>query len=226
MLLETANDRGIVRVAGAGPCVDDEIHRGQLVLILAEGLAYQALDAIAPDCTADDAGGDRKSKAWSLATGVSRKYCEQSIGETARITIDAVEFGFLPEALCRFERPRVSLQVEGERTLAPLAAAGTLDRQTFATLRTASGEHQTAGSGSHARAKAMGALTFNFARLVSALHAGSLQSGAAVKVALKQAHGGLKRRAGRVRSQSSSVKRAARRKAAAVATKIAHQGCG
>lgn len=36
------------------------------------------------------------------------------IGEAACVFVNAIEFGFLPETLCRCERPRVNLQV-GDR---------------------------------------------------------------------------------------------------------------
>jgi hypothetical protein len=61
------------------------------------------------------------------------------------------------------------------------------DRQTLATFRAAPGENQTTGSGRHAGAKAVNALTVQIARLIGSLHAGS-----AGKFALKQAHGGRK----------------------------------
>lgn len=59
------------------------------------------------------------------------------------------------------------------------------------------------GTGGHARTEAMGAFTVKVARLIGALHAESRSA----KTALKQAHGGSKRRAARVRSDFLSVKR-------------------
>ena len=111
MLFETANDGRVVCVARAAACVDDDIDGWQFMLVLAKRFADEALDAITPYRSADDAGGNRKSKARSRATGVARENREESVGEAARITINAVEFGFLPEALRRLERPCVSLQV-------------------------------------------------------------------------------------------------------------------
>lgn len=124
MLLETADDRRVVRVARAGARIDDDIHGRQFMLMLAKRFAHQALDTVAPYRSADDAGGNRQSKAWSRATGVARENREECVGAAARITIYAVEFGFLPEALRRFERPRVSLQVGGSNGRGRRCASG------------------------------------------------------------------------------------------------------
>ena len=83
------------------------------------------------------------------------------------------------------------------------------DSETLATFRAAPCENLTTRSGGHAGAKAVSALTVQIARLVCTLHAGDRLVRLAWKVAPKQAHGGRKRRAARVRSEYSSVKRAA-----------------
>jgi hypothetical protein len=103
--LEATCDRCVVRVPGAGARVDDEIHCGQLMLMLTKRFPNETLDAIAAHCIPDDAGGDRQSKAGDRRAGVARKYREKSVGRAARITIHAIEFGFLSEALRGFERP-------------------------------------------------------------------------------------------------------------------------
>jgi hypothetical protein len=105
MSLETARDGGVVRIARTGARIDDEIHCGQLMLVLAKRFPDQALDAIAAHRIPHDAGGDRQSKAGNGRAGVSRKYREAGVGRAARVTIHAIEFGFLPEALRGFERP-------------------------------------------------------------------------------------------------------------------------
>lgn len=105
MALEAACDRGVVGIARTGARVDDEIDGGQFMLMLAKRLANQTLDAIATHRIADDAGGDRQSKTRDGSAGVSRKYREYAVGRAARITIHAIEFGFLPEALRGLERP-------------------------------------------------------------------------------------------------------------------------
>ncbi len=46
------------------------------------------------------------------------------------------------------------------------------DSETLAALGAATGEHLATSTGCHARAETVGALTFNFAGLVSTLHAG------------------------------------------------------
>jgi hypothetical protein len=105
MALEAARDRCVVGVARAGARIDDEIDCGQFMLMLAKRFTNQALDAIAADRIPHHAGGDRQSKAGNRRAAVSRKYREESVGRAARITIHAIEFGFLPEALRGFERP-------------------------------------------------------------------------------------------------------------------------
>jgi len=52
------------------------------------------------------------------------------------------------------------------------AIDGLLDSQALAALGAATSEHLAASTGGHARAETVGALTFNFAGLISTLHAG------------------------------------------------------
>jgi hypothetical protein len=105
MLFEAARDRCVVRIARAGTRIDDEIHCGQFMLMLAKRFPDQTFDAITTHRIPHDAGGDRQSKAGSGGAGVSREYRETGVGRAARVTIHAIEFGFLPEALRGFERP-------------------------------------------------------------------------------------------------------------------------
>ena len=105
MPFEAARDRSVVRVARTGARIDDQIHCGQFMLMLAKRFPDETLDAIAADRIPNDAAGDRQSKARSGRAGVPRKYREKGVGRAARITIHAIEFGFLPEALRGFERP-------------------------------------------------------------------------------------------------------------------------
>jgi hypothetical protein len=105
MPLEAACDRCIVRIARAGARIDDEIHCGQLMLMLTKRFPDQTLDAIATHRIPHDAGGDRQSKARHRRTGIARKYREKSVGRAARIPIHAIEFGFLSETLRGFEGP-------------------------------------------------------------------------------------------------------------------------
>ena len=81
------------------------------------------------------------------------------------------------------------------------------DSETLATFRAAPCENLTTRSRGHAGAKAVSALTVQVARLVCTLHAGGRLVRLAWKSAPKQAHGGRKERAARVRSASCSVKR-------------------
>jgi hypothetical protein len=105
MLFEAAHDRSIVRIARTGARIDDEIHCGQFMLMLAKRFPDQAFDAIAAYRIPHDAGSDCQSKAGNGRAGVSRKYREAGVGRAARVTIHAIEFGFLPETLRGFERP-------------------------------------------------------------------------------------------------------------------------
>jgi hypothetical protein len=105
MLFEAARDCCVVRIACAGARIDDEIHCGQFMLMLAKRFTDQTLDAITTHRIPNDAGGDRQSKAGNGRAGVSRKYREAGVGRAARVTIHAIEFVFLPEALRGFERP-------------------------------------------------------------------------------------------------------------------------
>ena len=104
MPLEAACDGCVVRIARAGARVDYEIHCGQLMLVLAKRFPDETLDAIATYRIPHDAGGDRQSKARHCRPGVSRKYREECVGRAARVTIHAIEFRFLPEALRGFEQ--------------------------------------------------------------------------------------------------------------------------
>jgi hypothetical protein len=168
------------------------------MLVLAKRFADETLDPVASYRTANDAGGDRKSKAGNACAGVARENREAAVGETARIAIDAIELGLVPQALCRLERPRESWQV---RVSNARAGAARSDGEALAALRATTRQNLATGASGHARAKAVSALTMYFARLVCTLHAGSRR-----KSALKQAHGGLKRRAARVRSNPRGVK--------------------
>ena len=98
-------------------------------------------------------------------------------------------------------------QPSGSETAAQRIARTGSDSETLATFRAAPCENLTTRSGGHAGAKAVSALTVQVARLVCTLHAGDRRIKLARKGAPKQAHGGRKRRAGRVRSDSGSVKR-------------------
>jgi len=54
---------------------------------------------------------------------------------------------------------------------APLQRRGS-DGEALATLRATTGQHLAASTSGHARTEAVGALTVNFARLISTLHGG------------------------------------------------------
>ena len=58
MFFETADDGGIVRVAGTAARIDDDIDRGKVMLMQPERFPDEALDSIAADRASDDSGGD------------------------------------------------------------------------------------------------------------------------------------------------------------------------
>ena len=224
MFLETAHDDGVVRIASAGARIDDNVHRGQFMLMLTKRFPDQAFDAVTPHGVADSAGGNRQSKSWNRTAAVTSEDREAGVGGTARVPVDAIEFGFMPETLRRLERPDRGWQVES-RTNASAAKACALDRQTLATLGATAGEHLTARTGGHAGTEAVGALTVNFARLVSTLHAGiSTMSKRLLgpEFALKQVHAGARRGAARLRTTPRSVKL----DSAPRSTKFAAFACG
>ena len=111
MFLETARDDAIVRIASAGARIDDDVHRGQFMLMLTKRFPNQALDAITPHGVADSAGGNRQSKSWNRAAAVTCEDREAGVGGAARVPIDAIEFGFMPETLRRLKRSGLGWQV-------------------------------------------------------------------------------------------------------------------
>ena len=214
MPLETARDRRIVRVARGGARVDYEIHCGQLMLMLAKRFPDQAFDAIAAHRIPHHAGGDRQSKAGNGRAGVTRKYREESVGRAARVTIHAIEFRFLPEALRGFER---SCGTQARKTT-DRDRAGGADRAQR--LRQSDACDLSRGAvrgpddplaspcGRENRGCADDADCSVGKYASCGLSSGTFfRKGQLAKVALKQAHAGAERRAARVRSESLSVKR-------------------
>ena len=121
MLFETARDDGVIRIAGAGARIDDDVHRGQFMLMLTKRFPNQTLDAVTPHGVADSAGGNRQSKSWNRTAAVTSEDREAGVGGAARIPVDAIEFGFMPETLRRLKRSGRGWQVES-RTSASAAA--------------------------------------------------------------------------------------------------------
>lgn len=103
------------------------------------------------------------------ATVWARENGEQIIGGAARVTIDAIELGSFPKALCRCEPSCRGLQAKGELN-AEEAISHASHGQALAALRAAAGENLATRSSSHARTKPVSALTMQFARLIGALH--------------------------------------------------------
>lgn len=59
MLFQAARDDGIVRITGARTSIDDDVHRGQFMLMLTKRFPNQALYAVTLHGVTDDACGDR-----------------------------------------------------------------------------------------------------------------------------------------------------------------------
>lgn len=80
------------------------------MLMQTEGFADQSFDAIASNGVSYHSRRNRQPQASVGQAILARENGEVTIGEASRVLIDAIEFGFLPEAVCRCERPRLSLQ--------------------------------------------------------------------------------------------------------------------
>jgi hypothetical protein len=80
MLFETARDDSIVRLAGAGARIDDDVHGGQFMLMLTKRFPDQALDAVTPHGISDCAGGNRQSKSWNRTAAVTSEDREAGVG--------------------------------------------------------------------------------------------------------------------------------------------------
>lgn len=111
MTLQAALDRRVFCIACGGACVDDDVDRWELMLVMSKRFAYQALQAISPDSAANVPSGDRQSQAGLRAVISAKEDYEQSIGGTSRILVDAIEIRFFMKTLRRRERSRTSLQV-------------------------------------------------------------------------------------------------------------------
>jgi hypothetical protein len=116
MFFQAVRERRVVCITGAGSRIDYDIHRRQFVLMQTKGFTNQALDAVASNRIADQARSDRQTQARMRTVIMPCENGKEIIGETARVLVDAIEFGFLPQTLCRCERPRVNLQVEDRKS--------------------------------------------------------------------------------------------------------------
>jgi hypothetical protein len=110
MFFETADDGGIVRVAGAAARIDDDVDRGKVMLMQPERFPDEALDSIAADRASDDSGGDGQSKSSSASAVRSREDGEHGIGGTSRILVDAIEVRLIVETVRRGKWPGRCLQ--------------------------------------------------------------------------------------------------------------------
>lgn len=120
MALEAASEGFVVGVADAGACVDDDIHRRQLMLMMAKRLANDTLQSIAPNGVAGDASRDRQSQARMGKVVAAYENSKQAIGEPSRILVDAIELRLVMETLRRGERSGRGLQeIETIRSFRP-----------------------------------------------------------------------------------------------------------
>ncbi len=92
--------------------VDDDVDGGQFMLMQPKRFTNQTSDAVTPDCITDHSRRDRQAQPGMRSAIVTREDGEEVVGDASRVAIDAIEFRFLPEAVCRCERPRRELQAE------------------------------------------------------------------------------------------------------------------
>jgi hypothetical protein len=111
MPFEAAHDCRVVSVASTRAGVDDDVDGGQLMVVMSKRFANQSLQVIASNRIPDDAGCNGQSQAGTGTAIGANEDCEQSIGETSRILVDAIEVRFVMETLSRSERPSGGLQV-------------------------------------------------------------------------------------------------------------------
>lgn len=170
MPLQAAHDARIVGVAGGAARVDDYVHGRQLMLMVSKRFSDQPFEPVAPNRVPDDARGDRQSQTRRRPAVGANKNGKEGIGETSRVLIDAIEIRFVMKTLRRGKRPGDCLQV-GVLAVAGLTPVKTSDSEPFTALGTTASQHQTSGSGGHARSETVGTGTMDITRVVSALHA-------------------------------------------------------
>ena len=105
MFFETADHSGVVCVAGAEACVDDDVDCGKFMLMQPKRLPDQALDTVAANRPTDDFRSDRQAEACLGSAVGADKDREHGIGKSSRIFVDAIEVRFVMETLRRSKRP-------------------------------------------------------------------------------------------------------------------------
>jgi hypothetical protein len=116
MFFQAVRERRIVSLARARAGIDDDVHGRQLVLMQAKRFPQQALDAVASNRITDESCRDRQTQPRMGTIVMPRKDGKEVVSEATSVFVDAIEIGFVPETLCRCERPRVSLQVRGRKS--------------------------------------------------------------------------------------------------------------
>lgn len=110
MSFEAAHDTGVVSIARGAARIDDDVDGGQLMLMMSKRFPDQPLEPVTSNCVADDAAGDRQSEPCARAVVGADENGKESIGETSRILIDAIEIRFVMKTLRRSKRPGGCLQ--------------------------------------------------------------------------------------------------------------------
>jgi hypothetical protein len=206
MFFQALRERRVICVASAGARVDYDVHRGQFMLMQTKRFTNQALDAIATNRIADQASSDRQTQSRMRTAIMPCENGEEIISEAARLFVDAVEFGFLSETLCRCERPRVDLQLAGSKEHATRATR-VLHCEPLTALRATTRQNLASSTSGHASTETVRPLPMNIAGLISALHAETRG-----EICAKTSTWWAKRRPARVRSTLQGVKRAARKR--------------
>lgn len=99
MLFQAVRDVRVGRGARCRACVDDDVHRRQLVLVRTERFPNQALHAVAANSIAHRFRSNRQSQACDRSGVESHDEREEGIRLTTPVLIYAIEIGFTAQPL-------------------------------------------------------------------------------------------------------------------------------
>lgn len=80
MVLEAAAQFAVARGLRAAACIDDDVDVRQFMLMQAKRFPNDTLDAIACDCSTDDASGYRQTQPGMGDGTFTREYCKHTVG--------------------------------------------------------------------------------------------------------------------------------------------------
>lgn len=168
---EAAEDRIIVGLAHGAAGIDDDVGRGELVLVQPEGFTDQAFHQVAPDRVADRPCRNGEPEAGNAVRIQTCQDQEAGVGGAAGLAVHAVELTFGLEALPRSEAAGPWLRFR-RRNEAPARKdrVKASDRQALAAFRTPACQDEASALRGHARTKPVSPLAVQVARLIRALH--------------------------------------------------------